>query len=1128
MNTKDSNPAEIELQHQNQYLAALHETSLALLNRLDLPNLLEAIVSRAAQLLQSPEGFIFLTEPPDHLLSLKVALGDIGERVGAQIPAGQGLAGRVWQTGQSLQETGTDYSHDQHPVTILGVPLRSGQTIIGVIGISRLGSQPFKDEEISIIERFAHLACIALDNARLYTSAQQELEERRRVEQALVQEKERLAVTLRSIGDGVITTDLQGRVQMINTAAEQLTGWTQAEAIGQPLANVFHLIHAITRQTASDPMSQALEGERVVGLPNQTVLLAKDSKEWFISASTAPIRATDGQITGVVVTFRDITLHKRTEEALRKSEAQNRAILNAIPDLMFRMERQGTILDFKGNERDLTVTPEQVIGQPLQAILPQAVTDQKLTAIAAALNTGEMQVYSYQMAGSTGIQDFEARLVVSGHEEVLAIVQNVTARKKAEARQRQQVERERLLATIALKIRRSLHLDDILNTTAAEVRQLLKVDRVLIHQFQPNGHSSVIAEAVASRWPSALGEHLKGPWMIDSSGDYRRGDIRAIADLDSEDYALSKPLQDFLLNLNVRAILVVPLFQNSGIWGMLAAHFCEGSRSWQADEIGLLEKLATQVEIALQQAQLYQQVQTLNDELERKVRVRTAQLNKQVGALQLQAQLLDAVESAVVATDRSGFIIYWNAHAQELYGFSEEAALGELITDVIPFTRNQIESVLQALSQGDKWSGEIDAIRLNGTKVTVLVEHSPMRSPGGNPRGLIGVSVEITERKHAEHALRESEEKFRTLAETASSAIFIFREHFLDVNSALCQLTEFSREELLQMSVWQVVHPKYRQLAQKYGRLQLQGTPETLHHEFKIITQTGQERWVDCTTSLIQFKGSPAILGTAFDVTQRKASELELQTKMKELEQLNLLKDDFLSTVSHELRTPMSNMRMAIHMLRMTLHEVESQVPDLVEPLRKSHRYIDVLHQECMRETELINDLLDLQRLEAGSQVLEFEPIELDDWLPNLVHSFTARTQQRHQILELMPTEGLPILYTDRPSLGRVLAELLNNACKYSPPEATIRLSILTQPDRIQFLVTNTGVVIPEMEIEHIFEKFYRIPNGDRWKQGGTGLGLALIKRLVQELKGTIWVESSFDQTTFVVELPRYPESLDA
>jgi signal transduction histidine kinase len=239
----------------------------------------------------------------------------------------------------------------------------------------------------------------------------------------------------------------------------------------------------------------------------------------------------------------------------------------------------------------------------------------------------------------------------------------------------------------------------------------------------------------------------------------------------------------------------------------------------------------------------------------------------------------------------------------------------------------------------------------------------------------------------------------------------------------------------------------------------------------------------------------------------------QLQQKMQELERLNNLKDDFLSTVSHELRTPMSNIKMAIHML--------NQFP--LEQRQK--RYIDILDSECGRETELINDLLDLQRLEAGVNPVGVEDVQLQDLIPRILKPFQSRLSEREQQFSVACEPDLPAIKSDRACLERILAELLNNACKYTAQGGKVSLNIrhIGEPQNTVHIKVANESEIPQHELSRIFDKFYRVPNSDPWKQGGTGLGLALVKRLVEQLQGSSGVESGEGVTTFTVDLPLCP-----
>lgn len=248
------------------------------------------------------------------------------------------------------------------------------------------------------------------------------------------------------------------------------------------------------------------------------------------------------------------------------------------------------------------------------------------------------------------------------------------------------------------------------------------------------------------------------------------------------------------------------------------------------------------------------------------------------------------------------------------------------------------------------------------------------------------------------------------------------------------------------------------------------------------------------------------------DITIQKKAEFALEQQVQELQRLSQLKDDFLSTVSHELRSPMTNIYMAIEMLK------------LAKSSESSAHYLKILQAECAREIDLINDLLDLQRLEAGVHNFQLENIDVEDWLPPVIEPFYKRAEAQAQTLEI-EVDAKPTVVSDQSSLERVLVELVTNACKYTPPNGHISVEVSANHSSLLLSVSNSGTEIPKTELLRIFEKFYRIPHADPWKRGGTGLGLALVKKLVERLGGTIQVSSGSGRTTFTVQLPlTHPE----
>lgn len=253
------------------------------------------------------------------------------------------------------------------------------------------------------------------------------------------------------------------------------------------------------------------------------------------------------------------------------------------------------------------------------------------------------------------------------------------------------------------------------------------------------------------------------------------------------------------------------------------------------------------------------------------------------------------------------------------------------------------------------------------------------------------------------------------------------------------------------------------------------------------------------------------------------------QAQVRELERLNQLKDDFLSTISHELRSPIASMKMILKLL-VNLTDQGQQFMNLlqhsVEERQKIVQYLTVLQEECDRELALVEDLLHLQHIEAGTYANQPIPILLQDFIPYLLEPFEARASNQQQTLKVTISPDLPTLNLDPLSLNRVVTELLSNAFKYTPAGGTISVSATMvapsqerEPPMLHLSIANTGVEIAPTELPRIFDKFYRIPNNDPWKHGGTGLGLTLVKKLVEQMQGSIQVMSNHEQTSFTIQL---------
>ncbi|MBW4649484.1 MAG: PAS domain S-box protein [Kastovskya adunca ATA6-11-RM4] len=606
----------------------------------------------------------------------------------------------------------------------------------------------------------------------------------------------------------------------------------------------------------------------------------------------------------------------------------------------------------------------------------------------------------------------------------------IVERKAAEEALRQQNERERLVSAMQERIRQSLNLEEILNTTVAEVRQFLQTDRAVIFRFQPDWSGVVAVESVANGWTSILKTKIHDPCFEEKYVQrYKEGRTKATEDIYTA--GLDPCHIELLVQLQVRANLIVPIRQGEKLWGLLIVHHCTAPRQWQQLEIDLLASLATQVGIAIQQSELYQQVQLLNADLERQVQERTAQLQQ---ALEFEARLKCVTDKVRDSLDEN---LILQTAVQEL-------ALGLKVCCC--------DTALYDIEQGIS---------------TTRYEYTGSRATS----------------QERVCQLADFPEFYGQLLQGQHFQFCKFYPVRDWVTALACPI--FDNQGVLG-DLW-----LFKQKAHVFSEL-----------EIRFVQQVANQ----CAIAIRQARLYQAA-----------------QAQVEELEKLHCLKDEFLSTVSHELRSPVSNMKMAIQMLEITLNRDGIVDATGAKPLAegsKASRYLQILHSECKRETNLINDLLDLQRLEAGTQPLTLEVIDLPVWFPQVLKPFEERAQNRQQILQLDISSHLPQLVSDSSSLERLVAELLNNACKYTPPGEQITITAEANSGLLQLSVSNSGVEIPANQFPYIFEKFYRIPNADPWKQGGTGLGLALVKKLVEHLGGSIKAESAAKITCFTVEIP--------
>lgn len=384
------------------------------------------------------------------------------------------------------------------------------------------------------------------------------------------------------------------------------------------------------------------------------------------------------------------------------------------------------------------------------------------------------------------------------------------------------------------------------------------------------------------------------------------------------------------------------------------------------------------------------------------------------------------------------------------------------------------------------------------------------------------INIEIALTKHQlEKQLKTNQKWLSTLLKSISDGVIAsdFQELVTFMNPVAENLTGWKQDEAFGRNaseVFKIAHGEtHEPVESPIKKVLEEGNVVGLPAETILISKSGAEIPIDDSVAPIK-DDLDHITGAVLifrDVTERKQAmearqkQIEQEQLVAQLAEVNQLKNEFLNLLSHELRSPLSNMKVMIQILQMSIKADENQ------------RYLEMLSVECDREMALINDLLDLQRLEAEvCPLITPDVLLLEQWIPWIVEPFQIRVQEHQQTLQLNLPSNLPSLFSDCTSLERILAELLHNACKYTPTGGKIILSVDHNSSEIPpetIITIRNSVEIPTAELPRLFDKFYRLPNADIWNQGGTGLGLSIVQKLVAQLQGIIQVESSEGWTTF-------------
>ena len=504
-----------------------------------------------------------------------------------------------------------------------------------------------------------------------------------------------------------------------------------------------------------------------------------------------------------------------------------------------------------------------------------------------------------------------------------------------------------------------------------------------------------------------------------------------------------------------------------------------------------------------------------------------AQAEMQAGAVRFR-RLMESAPDAMVITRSDGTIVIVNDQATQTFGYPAEAMVGQSVNMLVPERAQrdhdgQMAEYFAAPRRRDMRGGaDLTAVRADGSEFPIEVGLSPLETADG----LLVSSVirDITDRRRAEDELAAAEERQRLVLESASEGIFgVDHEgQLMFINSAGAELLGYQKEELLGVPIHDVIHhsrPDGRPYPVHECPMHAaftDGTTSKIDDEV-LWRKDGSSLAVEYTSSPLRkddrLEGAVIVF---HDITERKVAESQLLQARDDAQAANRAKSAFLANMSHELRTPMNAI---IGYSEILIEEAEELAPEEFLP------DLGKIHSAGTHLLSMINDILDLSKIEAGKMDLSLESFTVEHMVKEIAGTVDTFVRKRGNRFALDVRGDVGEMTSDRTRVRQMVINLISNAAKFTE-NGQIELSAARDTDDsgndwLVFEISDTGIGIPAEKIDMLFEEFTQADDSATREYGGTGLGLAITRRFCELLGGTIGCRSTVGEgSTFTVRLP--------
>ncbi len=941
---------------------------------------------------------------------------------------------------------------------------------------------------------------------------------RKHIEFALQESEQRFASLAQSAPVGIFRTDTTGNCVYVNERWCQIAGISLAEAAGSGWAQA---VHPDDRNVVATEWYQATQQNRSFQLEYR-FQRADGTITWVFGQSSAE-RDADGQIVGYIGTITDISGRKQAEIALKESERSLSTLISNLPGYVYRVRNDPNytpkfissgVIEITGySQQEYLIDRSITCGQEIHPDDANAVWE----IVQRAVDAQQAYECEYRIVTKAGQQKWvweRGQGIYAEDDDLLwleGFVTDVSDRKQAE------FTLQKLISGTAAVTGR-----DFFPALVQHIAEALNVRYALINELV-DGQLHTLGFWANGALQSGISYH---PAQTPCEYALQYGEFHCASDLQ----ALFPEDQDLAI-MQADSYLGFALKDDHGqAIGNLCILDVQPFRETQrAEAMAILQVFAARATAELQRKAADDALRQLNQVLEARVDQRTAELQERESQLR---DFFDNASDLIQSVSPDGQFLFVNRAWKETLGYREDDLSGISIVNVgHPDCLETFMSMMQAVLQGGECQGIETTFVTKDSREIIVEGNVNCRFEQGIAVSIRGIFRDITARKQTELLLQQSEQRFRELFEATPTAVQGYDKdrRVIFWNRASEQQYGYSREEALGQQIETlIIPPALRSTLLPMIDAWIAGASEPFANgELELCRKDGSGITVYSSHVLVSnTNGEPEMFCIDIDLSDRKQAEARLTESNQQLAISNdrlaratRLKDEFLANMSHELRTPLNAI------LGMT-EGLQDQVFGTLNP--QQLKALQTIERSGNHLLALINDILDLSKIEAGQITLDCTPTPISPLCQSSLAFIKQQAAQKQIRLEIKLQPNLPDLLVDERRIRQALINLLNNAVKFTPEGGQITLAAnqIAQTASqsgcwIQFSVIDTGIGIAPENIAKLFQPFVQIDSALNRQYAGTGLGLSLVKRIVELHGGQVGLTSQLGAgSCFTIDLP--------